>query len=74
MDVKCGPSAFMRDIQAAEGLAQSLVNTANAGGVHCEALITRMEYPLGEMIGNCNEVWECVEAMTPKSSYIDILM
>lgn len=63
----------MRDLQSAEGLATSLVSTSNAGGVRCEALITRMEYPLGEHIGNCNEVWECVEAMTPGSSYIKIL-
>eukprot|EP00825_Cyclidium_porcatum_P030135 TRINITY_DN31_c0_g1_i1.p1 TRINITY_DN31_c0_g1~~TRINITY_DN31_c0_g1_i1.p1 ORF type:complete len:529 (+),score=110.20 TRINITY_DN31_c0_g1_i1:198-1784(+) len=73
MDVKCGPSAFMKDLDQAQGLATSLVSTANAGGVKCEALITRMEYPLGEQIGNNNEVWECVEAMTPNSSYIKIL-
>jgi thymidine phosphorylase len=50
-----------------------LVNTANEGGVKCESLITRMDYPLGLMVGNTCEVWECLEAMNPGSAYTKIL-
>ena len=68
-----GSGAFMQNVDEAKGLATSLVNTANAGGVKCEALITRMDYPLGIHVGNCNEVWECVECLLPGSSYMGIL-
>ena len=63
----------MRTYDDALGLATSLVRTANDGGVKCESLITRMDYPLGRMVGNANEVWECIEAMTPGSIYTKIL-
>lgn len=49
------------------------MNTANEGGVVCESLITRMDYPLGIMVGNTNEVWECLVAMDPKSEYTKLL-
>lgn len=32
-----------------------------------------MDYPLGEMVGNRNEVWECIEAMSANSRYSKIL-
>ena len=60
----------MKTLDEAKGLATSLVSTANAGNVKCQALITRMDFPLGEMIGNANEVWECIEAMNPDSDYV----
>lgn len=28
-----------------------------------------MDYPLGVQVGNLNEVYECVDAMTPNSDY-----
>lgn len=34
-----------------------------------EALITRMDYPLGEFAGNSAEVYEATLFMTPDSEY-----
>lgn len=73
LDVKFGTGAFKTNYDEAKDLAISLVSTANAGGVKCQALITRMDYPLGEMVGNRCEVWECVEAITPGSIYCKFL-
>ncbi len=56
LDVKCGSSAFMTNYELAKGLADSLVDTANMAGLYCKALITRMDYPIGEMVGNANEI------------------
>ena len=52
MDVKCGHGAFMKNHADAKALAQSLVANGNANGVKTEALITRMDAPLGVAIGN----------------------
>lgn len=60
LDVKCGSGAFMRDQKQAEGLASSLVETCKKMNVECTACINRMDYPLGEWIGNACEVYECL--------------
>jgi len=70
LDIKCGKAAFMTNITDAKELAESLVNTANSAGCLCEGFITRMDYPLGDMIGNACEIWECVRAMDKSSEYM----
>jgi pyrimidine-nucleoside phosphorylase len=57
-DVKCGRGAFMKTRKDAEVLAQSLVETGTALGKGVVGVITRMEQPLGYMIGNFLEVEE----------------
>lgn len=37
----------------------------------CRACITRMDFPLGEHIGNANEIYECVLAFDPSNQYGD---
>ncbi|KAL4466141.1 hypothetical protein ABPG72_000687 [Tetrahymena utriculariae] len=69
MDVKCGPSAFMRTIEQATELADSIKRTCESTGTQCRACITRMDFPLGEHIGNANEIYECIIAFDPKSEY-----
>ncbi len=69
LDIKCGSGAFMKDLEEAERLAVSLTDTARAAGVDCRALITRMDFPLGEYTGNLNEVYEAIEFMQPGSEY-----
>src|SRR6187549_451186 len=56
MDVKCGHGAFMKNHADAKALAVSLVANGNANGVKTDALITRMDAPLGSAIGNALEV------------------
>jgi len=73
MDVKCGSGAFMKTLDEARALAESIVNTAKYAHVNCSAIITRMDYPLGEMIGNACELWEALECFKPSSEYSAIL-
>lgn len=37
----------------------------------CKACITRMDFPLGEHIGNANEIYECMLAFDPNNKYGD---
>lgn len=73
LDVKCGSGAFFDNYEEAHQLANYLVQTANTGGLMSEALITRMDYPLGEFAGNSAEVYEALLFMTPDSEYQDVL-
>jgi pyrimidine-nucleoside phosphorylase len=63
MDVKVGRGAFMRDLEHARALADSLHAVAEANGLACRALITRMDAPLGRRIGNWLEVCESVRML-----------
>jgi len=63
LDVKCGPTAFMKTLDEASTLAQSMVDVGTAHGMQIRALITRMDAPLGWAIGNALEVMEAVEIL-----------
>jgi pyrimidine-nucleoside phosphorylase len=60
LDVKTGSGAFMKTEADSRRLAESLVSIGNASGVKTEAIITRMDAPLGRAVGNALEVAECV--------------
>jgi pyrimidine-nucleoside phosphorylase len=60
LDVKCGAGAFMKTATEAGRLADSLVRTGLANGVRTEAVLTAMDEPLGEAIGNALEVEEAI--------------
>lgn len=64
LDVKQGSGAFMKDLQAARALASSLVETANAAGCRCSALVTDMDQPLAASAGNALEVAEAMRVLT----------
>ena len=57
-DVKFGCGAFMDTLERARELAASLVQVSKKVGMNAAAMITRMEEPLGAMIGNSLEVEE----------------
>ena len=63
LDVKTGRGAFMKTLDDSRRLARSLVDTGNRSGVRTQALITRMDAPLGRAVGNALEVVECVETL-----------
>ncbi|WP_152491487.1 thymidine phosphorylase [Roseovarius sp. THAF27] len=67
LDVKQGSGAFMKDLQAARALATSLVETANAAGCRCSALVTDMDQPLAASAGNALEVAEAMRVLTGKA-------
>ena len=63
LDVKCGDGAFMKTEAAARALAQSMVAIGSRAGIRVEAVITRMDAPLGRAVGNAVEIIECVEVL-----------
>lgn len=63
MDVKVGNGAFMATLEDARALARSIVDVANAAGCKTSALLTNMNWVLGQSAGNAAEVRESVLAM-----------
>ena len=69
LDVKYGSGAFMKEASRGEELARSLVDTGSALGLKVSALLTDMDEPLGNKVGNFLEVEEsldCLEGRGPK--------
>src|SRR5450759_88769 len=63
LDVKVGSGAFMRDIDGARLLAQTMVTLGQEHGVRTTALLTSMDTPLGRCVGNALEVEEAVATL-----------
>lgn len=63
LDVKVGTGAFMKDLDRARELAETMVGLGRAAGVHTVALLTDMSTPLGLTAGNAVEVTESVEVL-----------
>ncbi len=66
IDLKCGNGAFMKTLPDAEKLAHSLMNTAARMGKNAVSLITNMNQPLGNMIGNSLEIIESIDVLRGK--------
>lgn len=56
LDVKVGNGAFMASSDEAEQLARSLVEVANGAGLKTSAVITDMNQPLADAVGNALEI------------------
>lgn len=67
LDVKVGSGAFMKSLEHARELAQSLVRVGTRLGVSTVAWITDMNQPLGEMVGNACEVIEAIDVLKGKN-------
>lgn len=63
LDVKCGNGAFMKNLDNARALAREMVDIGKNMGKKTVALITAMDRPLGEYIGNSLEVIEAIEIL-----------
>jgi pyrimidine-nucleoside phosphorylase len=66
LDIKTGSGAFMKELKDAKALANSLINTAKAFNKKVIGIITDMNQPLGNYIGNWFEVVESVKALQGK--------
>ena len=63
LDVKVGSGAFMKDVDSARELAETMVALGTDAGVTTVALLTDMSTPLGLTAGNGLEVRESVEVL-----------
>ncbi len=63
LDVKVGTGAFLPEIGQARALAQTMLELATAYGVKTAALLTEMDTPLGQAVGNALEVSEAIEVL-----------
>lgn len=63
LDVKTGSGAFMQKISDAVNLAKVMAKIGKNTGKKVTALITNMDQPLGNMVGNSLEVIESIEAL-----------
>src|SRR4051812_12802282 len=63
LDVKTGSGAFMKKKEDAIFLAELMVETGQRLGKRVSALITDMDQPLGNMVGNSLEIEECIDVL-----------
>jgi len=63
LDVKFGSGAFFKSRAAAEALARRLEAVSGALGTPARALLTPMNEPLGEAVGNALEVEESIRCL-----------
>ena len=63
LDVTCGSGAFMKNLEEATKLAKTMKNIGRLAEKETICVITSMEEPLGEAVGNSLEVIEAVQAL-----------
>ena len=63
LDVKTGSGAFMKKLTEARALARSIIETAKLFDKKIIVMITDMNQPLGNSIGNWLEVTECIKVL-----------
>lgn len=68
LDVKYGRGAFMADAESAVRLAELMVKIGTKAGRRVSAVVSSMNEPLGQAVGNAVEVWESAEVLQGRGS------
>jgi pyrimidine-nucleoside phosphorylase len=63
LDIKVGSGAFMKTVQDATTLAETMVGIGASHGTPVTAILTEMSQPLGRAVGNANEIAESVDIL-----------
>ena len=66
LDVKVGKGAFMKNIDDAKRLSRLMVDIGNNHGKETIAILTNMDYPLGNTVGNSLEVIDAIKTLEGK--------
>ena len=66
LDIKYGNGAFMKNIDEAEKLAQTMIEIGKYFNKDTRAIISNMDQPLGNTIGNSLEVIEAINTLKGK--------
>jgi len=66
LDIKVGSGAFMKNIEDAKELSRIMLKIAKRYDKNTIALITNMDQPLGENVGNALEVMEAIDTVKGK--------
>lgn len=69
LDVKCGTGAFMKNLEDAGKLAKTMVSIGTMAGKETVALITDMNEPLGNFVGNILEVKEAIACLNGQGEH-----
>lgn len=63
IDVKTGAGAFMKTLDQSRALAHALVEIGKQAGLQCMAVISDMNQPLGNKVGNSLEIEESIDVL-----------
>lgn len=63
IDVKCGSGAFMKTLAEAEELSRVMTEIGKRAEKQISCVITSMEQPLGNTVGNGIEVFEAIQTL-----------
>ena len=66
MDIKMGNGAFAENLEFAKNVGNSIVQVAKKFGMKTSAIITDMNQPLGDSIGNALEIKEVIDYLKGK--------
>ena len=64
LDVKTGSGAFMKTLEDSKKLGEIMVDIGTRAGKRVSAIVTDMDQPLGNAVGNSLEVMEAIEALS----------
>jgi pyrimidine-nucleoside phosphorylase len=63
LDVKVGDGAFMKSVEDARALAETMIELGRRAGREVVCLLTDMDQPLGRAVGNALEIREALETL-----------